>query len=53
MVKLQQLKNRFFITVDKNLVREMGWKKGSELFFKPDREVLVLKEVRIQGEKQE
>jgi len=33
MPKLQEVKDRFFITVPKDMVEKKGWKKGQKLFF--------------------
>jgi hypothetical protein len=32
MPKLQELNNRFFITLPKELVNKKAWKKGQDLF---------------------
>lgn len=33
MVKIQETKGRYFITLPKLMVEKKGWKKGQELFF--------------------
>ena len=33
MVKLQETKGRYFITVPSELVKQKGWKKGQNLLF--------------------
>lgn len=35
MVKLQEIKNRFFITLPKEHVKKFDWKKGQELYIAP------------------
>ncbi len=45
MVKLQESKNRFFVTVPKQFVKLVGWKRGQELAIYPTGEKeLVIKE---------
>lgn len=33
MPKLQQVKDRYFITIPKNLIEQKQWEKGQNLFF--------------------
>lgn len=46
MPKLQEHKNRYFITIPKEYVKDKGWKKGQELLLGFDYEGrIVIKEV--------
>ncbi len=33
MVKLQETKDRYFITIPKDLIQQKDWKKGQNIFF--------------------
>ena len=33
MVKLQETKDRYFITIPREMVKQKGWKKGQEILF--------------------
>jgi len=33
MPRIQETKDRYFITLPKTLVQQKGWKKGDQLFF--------------------
>ena len=46
MVKLQEFKNRFFVTIPKEYVKSKGWVKGQELVLGFDHNGnIVIKEV--------
>lgn len=33
MVKLQETKDRYFITIPREMVKQKGWQKGQEILF--------------------
>lgn len=45
MVKLQEHKNKFSITIPKDLISKLGWSKGEKLFLQKERDVLIIEKL--------